>query len=133
MARLPQINQASIRGATKYAVDNWFFDIGIVGKKGQIEASRTLESYGLKAPDVQKLSLHVIDVVKGRTGVDFKVTTNQLGQFAGDTIESYIKGTANEFIAALPGKPTTLPRTTKKGFAALPGKPVTRPRPRAKR
>jgi hypothetical protein len=111
---------------TKIAVGDWFVGSGMIGKKGEIKLGRTLESYGLKTPDINKLSLHVIGFVEDKTGVDFKLSAGKLSQFGDASIKAYINGVA-KFMAGLPGEPTTLPSKKSISTSALPGEPVTLP------
>jgi hypothetical protein len=127
----PKMKRSQLVDLTKIAVDDWFVDSGMIDKKGEIKLSRTLKSYGLKTPHINKLSLHVIGFVEHKTGVDFKLRAGELSQFGDASINAYIKGSVGRFIAALPGDPSTLPTRRKKreplAEAALPGEPVTLP------
>jgi len=98
---------------TKIAVGDWFVGSGMIGKKGEIKLGRTLESYGLKTPDINRLSLHVIGFVEDKTGVDFNLSAGKLSQFGDASIKAYINGVA-KFMAGLPGESTTLPSKRKK-------------------
>jgi hypothetical protein len=134
----PKIKRSQLVDLTKIAVDDWFVDSGMIDKKGEIKLSRTLKSYGLKTPHINKLSLHVIGFVEDKTGVDFKLSPGKLSQFGDVSINGYIKGSVGKFIAALPGEPSTLPSKRKKpkpiAKGALPGEPVTTPsKPSGKR
>jgi len=133
----PKVNSTRLFGLTKIAVDTWLVDSGKVEKRGDIKLNRTLDSYGLKSPShLNKLSTHVIDVVKAKTGVKFQLTAAQFPKFGHETIDAYINGSVEQFMAALPGEPTTLPSKSKKApkvpvkrkaLSALPGEPTTLP------
>jgi hypothetical protein len=115
-SELPKLDRARLFDLTKVALDDWLIDSGTVRTRGQIERNRTLKSYGLETPHLNKLSTHIIGVVKKNTGVDFKLTADQLSQFSEGNIDNYIKGSVAQILAALPGEPVTLPKCLSEEF-----------------
>ena len=107
MAKRSLVNHATIRGATKRAVDSWLVQTKTVTAPTDVDATRTFASYGLDSPRVHELSNHIIGAVKTETGINFQLNPDQLRKLGRGTLHDYIEGATVKMMAALPGKSST--------------------------